>query len=130
MGSLSDFLENEVLDHLFPTSASYTRATNLFLALYTSSPSDAAGGAQVSAAAYARITCDSWNVASSGVVDNSAIFTFATATAAWNTIEAFGIFDTSTGGNLLAWTTVTTYKSVGINDVARFAAGAIRITLD
>ena len=129
-GSFSDFLENELLDHLFPTSASYSRPTNIFAGLYTAVPSDAGGGTEVSGNGYARVTLDSWNVASSGVVDNSAVITFATATASWNTLMAIGLFDTSSAGNLLAWMTVTTFKVVGTNDVARFAAGAVRVTLD
>jgi len=134
-GSFSDFLEREMLDHIFPTGAAYTRPTNLFCALFTAVPSDTGGGTEVATGGYARVTSDAWNVGTTSAggtttVDNSAAITFATATAAWTTIEAFGIFDTSTGGNLLAWGTVTTFKVVSTDDIPSFSAGALYITLD
>ena len=42
---------------------------------------------------------------------------------------AMGIFDASTSGNLLAYGTLTTSKSVSAGDVFRFNASAIDITL-
>jgi len=43
MGSFSDFLENELLDHVFKTGA-YTAPTNIYVALCTSTPDDADTG--------------------------------------------------------------------------------------
>ena len=134
-GSFSDFLEKELLDHIFPTSASYTRPTNLFCALYTAVPADSGGGTEVAAGGYTRVTSDAWNVGTTSdggtsTVSNSSAISFPQASANWNTIAAFGIFDTSTGGNLMAWGTLTTYKVVSSGDTASFSAGALYITLD
>ena len=46
MGSFSDFLENELLDHAFKTGA-YTPATNLYVGLSLSTITDAHTGSTV-----------------------------------------------------------------------------------
>ena len=43
MGSLSDFAELELLDHIF--NVAYTPAANLYLALCTADPTDSGTGA-------------------------------------------------------------------------------------
>ena len=52
-GSFSNFLELEVLDHVFG-AAVYTAPATLYIALYTVAPTDAAGGTEVTGGAYAR----------------------------------------------------------------------------
>ena len=135
MGSFSDFLEREMLDHVLPTSLAYTRATNIFCALFTAEPSDSGGGTEVATGSYARVTSDAWNVATTSAggtttSDNSSAISFPQATADWNTVTAFGIFDTSTGGNLLLWSSLTTDRIVLNGDTASFSAGALDVTLD
>ncbi len=129
MGSFSDYLENELLDHVFKTG-DYASPTNLYVALYTATPSDAGGGTEVSGGSYARKNHDSWDAASSGATENTGAITFTTATANWGTVSQFGIFDASSGGNLLAWGDLDTSKAINNGDTAEFAAGAIDITLD
>lgn len=130
MGGLSDYLENELLDHVFPTSSAWTRPTNLFCALFNDDANDDGSGTEVSGGNYARVTADSWDAATNGAIANGADITFATATGGWNTVVSWGIFDTSTGGNLLAWGSLTTNQVIGGNDVANFSAGALDITCD
>lgn len=45
-------------------------------------------------------------------ITNTAAVTFATATANWGTIIAFGLFDASTSGNLLMWDFLGNYNWV------------------
>jgi len=61
---------------------------------------------------------------------NSADIEFPEATANWGTVVAAGVFDASTGGNLLAYSNLTTSKAVSTGDVLRFNTGALDITLD
>jgi hypothetical protein len=128
---MSDYLENEILDHVFKTG-DWTAPTNLLVALYTAVPSDTGGGTELTSAAtgYERVAQDVWDAGSGGATENTSAVTFTTAGAAWGTIVAAGIFDASAAGNLLWWGTLTTNKSVGNGDQVEFAIGAIDVTLD
>lgn len=126
MAGFSDFLETAVLNHVFGGS-SYTAPSTLYVALYTAAPSDTGGGTEVSGGAYARQT-GTFTV-SGGTASNTSAIEYATATADYGTVVAVGVFDASSGGNLLAYGTLTTSKSVSTGDVFRFNASALDITL-
>ena len=128
MAGFTDFLENEILDHIFNGSA-YSSPSK-YVALFTAAPSDSGGGTEVSAAGYARKLHSAWAVASSGQTSNTGAITFDAAGASWGTITHFGIFDALINGNLLAWAAVGTSKAVTSGDVVSFADGALDITLD
>ena len=53
--SLTNFLETEVLDHVFGGNA-YTAPTTLYFALFTAAPSDTGGGTEVSGTNYTRVS--------------------------------------------------------------------------
>lgn len=132
-GSFSDFLELELLDHVFGNAA-YTAPGTLHIGLFTVAPSDTGGGTEVTGGSYARVAVTNnstnWPAASGGAKANGTAVTFPTATASWGTVVAFGIFDAGSGGNLLAWATLTTNKTIGSGDTASFPIGDIDITLD
>jgi len=133
-GSKSDFLENELLDHVL-SAAAYTAPATVYVALYTVAPTDAGGGTEVTAAgAYARVTVTNnvtnWPAASGGAKSNGTEIIFAEATASWGTVVAFGIFDALTAGNLLYWATLTTNKTIDSGDTAKFAVGDLDVTED
>jgi hypothetical protein len=126
MAGFSDYLENKVVGHVFGGSA-YTAPSTLYVALYTSAPSDTGGGTEVSGGAYARQTA-AFTVTNDTASNTSAI-EYPTATADYGTVVAVGIFDASSSGNLLAYGNLTTSKTVSTGDVFRFNAGAIDITV-
>ena len=126
-GSMSDFLENELLDHVLV--ASYTPPATIYVALFTTAPNDGGGGVEVSAGGYARKT-STFDVAAAGATANAAIVTWTASGAAFGTVVAFGVFDTLTVGNLLFWATLDTSRVVNDGDTAEFAAGDLDITLD
>lgn len=128
MAGLSDFLENELLDHVFRNSA-YSQPATVYVALYTAAPSDSGGGTEVSTGSYAR-TAVTFGAASGGAIANSGAVTFPQATGNWGTITHFGIFDASSSGNLLAWAALSASKVVNSGDTAEFAVGDLDITLD
>lgn len=127
-GSFSDFLENEILDHVFRNSA-YTPAVTVYVALFTAAPTDAGGGTEVTGGSYAR-TAVTFGAASGGAISNSADVNFPTATANWGTVVALSIMDASSGGNFLAWGDLTSSKVVNSGTQARILAGDLDITLD
>tara|TARA_A100001201_G_scaffold142558_1_gene141098 strand:+ start:898 stop:1281 length:384 start_codon:yes stop_codon:yes gene_type:complete len=126
--SFSNFLELEVLDHVFRNSA-YTAPSTIYVALFTSAPNDAGGGTEVSGNGYARQSM-AFGTASSGSISNSSSVEFPTATGDQGTIVAMGLFDASSGGNLLAYGSLTSNKTVSNGDVFRFNASSVTISLD
>lgn len=132
-GSKSDYLENEILDHVLG-GGDYTRPGTVYIALYTAAPTDAGGGTEVTGGSYARVAvtnnATNWPAASSGSKQNGTAFTFPQATANWGTVVAFGILDAASGGNLLYWGDLTASKTVENGDTAEFAVSGITITED
>jgi hypothetical protein len=126
MAGFSDYLENKVVGHVFGGSA-YTAPSTLYVALYTSAPSDTGGGTEVSGGAYARQTA-AFTI-SADTASNTSAIEYPTATADYGTVVAVGVFDASSSGNLLAYGNLTTSKTVSNGDVFRFNAGAIDITV-
>lgn len=131
--SKSDYLENEILDHILGGS-DYTRPATVYVAIYTATPNDAGGGTEVSGGSYARAAvtnnATNWPAASGGAKSNGSAITFPTPTAGWGTATSFGIFDASTGGNLLYYGNLSANKTIDIDDSVSFAIGALDITED
>lgn len=133
MAGKSDYLENEILDHVLG-GGDYSRPGTVYVALFTVAPGDEGGGTEVSGGSYARASVTNnntnWPAASGGVKANGAAIEFPTATADWGTVVAVGIFDASTGGNLLYWNALAVSKAVSNGNTPSFAVGAITITED
>ena len=128
MAGLSDYLENIVINHLF-RNQSYTPPSTIYIGLFTTAPTDAGGGTELSGGSYARQIV-TLSAASGGATSNSADITFPTATADWGTIVAAGIFDASTAGNLLAWNNLTQSKTVNNGDTFKIMSGSLTLTID
>ncbi len=129
-GSLSDYAENKLLDHVLGTT-SYTKPTT-YVALYTVAPSDSSAGTEVSnsgGSSYARQAA-SFSAASGGATSNSANIDFTDMPAC--TVVAIGILDSGTigAGNLLVWGTLATNKTLDLLDTLRIATGDLDISLD
>jgi len=133
MGSFSDFLELEVLDHLFG-KGSYSPPT-IYIALSTADPTDSGSGIAEPGGGtnYARkITAGAdWNIAASGALDNANAITFVEATGtSWGTITHFALYDALTSGNMLAHGALTASKTIDSGDTASFGAGDLDVSLD
>jgi hypothetical protein len=131
MGSFSNYLENKLLDHLFG-KASYTSPT-IYVGLSTADPlDDGSGLAEPSGNGYARVqtAAADWNAAVNGLIDNANDITFPQATGSWGTITHFALFDAATGGNMLAHGALSQSKAINNGDTAKFAAGALDVSLD
>jgi hypothetical protein len=126
MSAMSDYLENEILDHILGTGA-YTMPTTVYVGLSTGSFNDDNSGTELSGSGYARQSI-AFNAASSGTADNSGAVDFPAATGSWGTVSHFGLFDASTGGNLLIHGALTASKAVATGDILRVAAGDMDIT--
>ena len=125
--SFSNYLETELLDHVF-ANAAYTSPTTVYVGLFTSNPDEDGSGTEVSGGSYARQS-GSFTVSGNTATTNAAI-EFPTATASWGTITHIGIYDASSAGNLLAYAGLTASKAIASGDVFRIPSGDIDITLD
>ena len=136
MGSKSNYLENEILDHVLG-GGDYTRPATVYVGLWTSALDDTSDGStagEVSGGSYARVSvtndATNWPAASGGAKSNGTAITFPQATALWGTVTHFAILDAVTAGNILYHGALTTSKTVESGDTAEFAVGDLDITED
>lgn len=117
------------------TGSTINKNQYVWVALYTSDPTDSDAGTEVSAGGYAREVM-AFNTASSpgGTTDNTSDVTFGPATASWGTVAYAAVRDSinsSTGtDNMLVHGSLTSSKSIANNDSFVFRAGDFGITFD
>jgi hypothetical protein len=126
MSAMSDYLENEILDHILGTGA-YTMPTTVYVGLSTGSFNDDNSGTELTGNNYARESI-SFGAAASGTASNDAAVEFNAATGSWGTVSHFGIFDALTSGNLLIHGALTASKVIETGDILKIAIGDMDIT--
>ena len=129
MAEFSNYLENALINAVL-RNTTYTSPATVYVSLYTSDPTDADSGTEVSTSGtgYAR-TAVTFGAPSNGVSTNSADVTFPTATASWGTVTHIGIHDASTSGNLLFHTPLDTSKTIDSGDIFKITTGNLSVTL-
>lgn len=124
--SFSNTFENTTLKWVFTTD-SVTRPTAWYVALFTTDPTDAGTGTEVSGTAYAReavvftVTDDT--------ASNNAAIEYTAAGSNWGTVSHIGIYDASSAGNLIAHAALTSSKAIDTGDVFRIPTGDLDVTL-
>lgn len=142
MGSLSNYLENAILNHVFGGSGvaqQYSPPAHLYCALFTQLDTATSGDANLVTEVpilygYNRSlipnTKDSWTTASNGSLTNSIAISFSAAAGGnWGTVKGIGLYDAITGGNLLAWSTGVN-KLIEDTDSVSINIGSMSIALD
>lgn len=140
----TDYYENKIVDDLFRGTA-YTPG-NVHVGLMTAAANcDTGSVTEVSGGSYARVSVTkadaSWkgthgsatgaSSGTSGTISNAAAITFPAPTANWGTVTHFGLWDASSGGNLLVCKSLTTSKTINNGDAApSFAIDALTIQVD
>jgi hypothetical protein len=143
MSQATDYLEEKILDAMATlgsfdfASGTVTSGSGGYIGLFTSAPSDSAAGTEVSASgtAYTRIQIGSagqgsFNAASGGEIDNDAEFRWADALADWGTITHVGLFDASTGGNLLVYGQLQSSVVIELGDIFKVPANGFTIQMN
>lgn len=125
--SFSNYLETEILDHVF-AGAAYTAPSTLYLALFTTATADDGTGTEVTGGSYARQTITF--TTSGDTTSNNAAVEFPTATANWGTVTHAAIYDAVSGGNMLDHGALTASKTIESGDVFRLPSGDYDVTLD
>jgi hypothetical protein len=144
MAAMSDYLENKIIDQVFRGQA-YSFPTTLYVGLFSASPSDVAGGTEITGNNYSRSSVTNslanWagtqaaastaaSSGSSGTTSNNSAITFATPSASWGAVVAFGIFDAASAGNLLFYGNLSISKTINQGDTVTFPAASLSIQID
>lgn len=136
-GSWTDYLKNEMLDHVLSAST-FTAPATLYVGLWTSALFDSATGSvsgevSTSGTNYARaaVTNNTTNfpAASGGIKTNGTTISFSTASISWGTITYMALTDAITGGNMLMWSDLTTSKAVAAGDTPSFSVGSLTFSV-
>jgi hypothetical protein len=127
MAEMSNYLENALINATL-RNTSYTSPATVYVGLYTSDPTDANSGTEVSGGSYAR-TSVTFGAPSNGVTTNSAAVEFPQATGSWGTVGWIGILDASTSGNLLYHSPLDVSKVISSGDIFKIAVGSLSVTL-
>jgi hypothetical protein len=126
--SFTNFLETEILDHVF-AGAAYSAPGTHYLALFTAiSDGEAGSVTELSGSAYARQSVAF--TTSGNTTSNNAAVEFPTASGSWGTVTHVGVYDASTSGNLMAYATLSSSKAIDTGDVFRVPSGDLDITLN
>ncbi|GGF86948.1 phage tail fiber protein [Paenibacillus aceti] len=144
--NMSNYLSTALLNQVFRNSA-YTRPSKVYLALYTSNPTAADTGQEVSGGGYVRKevtfgapTSENYTIfhpttgqqvsISKRTIKNNIDVVMPTASANWGQITHIGIRDAATGGNLLYFGALDTPRSILTNDIFKMLTGQIVLTLE
>ena len=142
--AFTDYAENTIVDRMVRGQSSPSFPATWYVALFTSSCSDSAGGTEVSGGSYARasVTASLANFAGTqssgsttassgtgGVTSNNSAINFATPSAGWGTVTHWGLYDASSSGNLWICASLTSSKTINSGDSVSFAAGALSVTV-
>ena len=127
MAEMSNYLENALINATL-RNTSYTSPSVVYLGLFTSDPTDANTGTEVSGGSYARQSI-TFGAPSNGVSTNSAAIEFPQATGSWGTVGWVGIMDSLTTGNLLYHTALDASKTIASGDIFKIAIGSLSVTL-
>jgi len=128
MSAMSNYLENKFLDHILGTTA-YTMPTTVYVGLATATFGEDNSGTELTGSGYTRKSA-TFNAAASGTTDNSAAIEFPAATASWGDVSHFGIFDASTGGNLLIHGAFSSTKTIAQGDILKINTGDLDVSAD
>jgi hypothetical protein len=123
----STYLQNAIINATLRNTA-YTSPATVYVALSTTTITAGGSITEVSGGSYARQAV-TLSAPSSGATANSANVVFPTATGSWGTITDIGVFDASTGGNLLYFTPLTASKSIASGDIFQISTGNLTVSL-
>jgi hypothetical protein len=124
----SNYLTDGILNVLRGTAFPLSNTGSVYIGLRVA-------GTEVSQAGYSRQAVSkasgSWAAPSGSgtrTIDNAAVISFGPAGANWGTVDEVGIWDATSGGNLLYVATLAASKTINTGDSAEFAIGALDIS--
>jgi len=129
--NMSNYLATALLNQVF-RNQNFTRPSTVYVALYTSNPTAADTGTEVSGGSYARqaVTFSAPSIeGGKQTIKNTAEIVFPIATADWGTVTHVGIRDAATGGNLLYYGPWENARTILAGDRPRILQDSLVLTL-
>jgi hypothetical protein len=139
MAAFSDYLESGVLEHTLRGSSLPTPAT-VYMALFSSDPTDASTGTELSDSAYVRqdmakggTIASGWTAPSTSgegkASSNANVIQFPPIADGTVTATHYALYDSQIGGNMLYHGSFTVSKTLEINDVLSIAIGGLQVVV-
>ena len=127
MGQLTNYTEKKVLDHILKT-ASYSPPATVYLGLSTADPThDGSGWTDPTYTGYARKALTMGAAAARAITQSGAV-TFDPCTVGSSTVGWWGLWDNSTGGNLLAYGALSVAKGIVVGNTPSVASGQVSVS--
>lgn len=133
MSAFSDHLESALVTATL-RGGTYTGGA-VYVALFTSDPTDAGTGKELSDSGYVRqrahttVASDGFTVPANGSTSNARNLIFPAIVDGQKTVTHWGIFDAQNSGNLLYHAPMLNSKTLDPTDVLSFPIGSLIITL-
>ena len=129
MAEISNYLENALINVTL-RNTTYTAPATVYVSLWTTDPTDAGSGTEVStvSTSYVRQAV-TFGAPSNGASLNTTAVEFPQATASYGTVGWIGINDAVSSGNLLYHSPLTTSKTIDTGDIFKIAIGSLSVTL-
>jgi len=129
MAEMSNYLENALINATL-RNTTYTSPATVYVSLWTTDPTDAGSGTEVStvSTSYVRQSV-TFGAPSNGASLNTTAVEFPQATASYGTVGWIGINDAVSSGNLLYHSPLTTSKTIDTGDIFKIAIGSLSVTL-
>jgi hypothetical protein len=129
MSSATNTFENKILDAAFG-SGTLTKPANVYVALYSTAPTDSTSGTELTGNGYARQIV-SFGSASSGQIASSGNVTFtANASSTWSTAVAVALVDAATAGNIMVYGALAPARTIKNSETINFTVGNLIVTQD
>lgn len=127
--SASNYLEDALLNATLANVA-YTSPANVYLALYSTAPTDSSSGTELTGNGYSRqLTTFTVNTGN-GIANSSANVSFTASGNNWPTVLGWAIVNANTSGNILYYSTLTPSQTVLDGNTLTINTGNIRISMD
>lgn len=123
MAEMTDYLENEIYDHVL-RNAAYTSPATIYVSLHTADPTESGQVGEVAGNGYARQSV-TFGPPSNGSGSNSNTITFTATGGNWGTVTHFAIHDALTVGNALMYSILDNSRVVNDGDDFEFAISAL-----
>jgi hypothetical protein len=110
------YFRNLIMNNVFKTDTSTPLPSTYYLAWSTVVPDNDGVGANFTepnlATGYVRTQITGLSIASDGMIKNNNYLSFPESIASQGIAKAYGVYDISTGGNLLFYNTLESEKTV------------------
>jgi len=127
--SASNYLEDKLLAATL-TATTYTSPANVYVALYSTTPTDSSSGTELTGNGYARqLTTFTVNTGN-GIANSSSTATFTASGGNWLPALGWAVTDASSSGNILYYSTLSPSQTVLNGNSLTIGTGNIQISMN